>query len=101
MERDVGVVYTDGVAFHADLQRWQEEKAAREEQMKLRRKALERQREKQRDRSGRQYPADDSKRRVQQRREKQAAAGPDLLLCTDAATVLAALCHERCHPLCV
>jgi len=79
----VGKNYTDRAAFNADLQRWQEEKAAREEQMKLRRKALERQREKQRDRSGRQRPTEDSERRVQQRREMQAAN-------TDVATVRAA-----------
>lgn len=84
-ESEVGIAntYTDSAAFNADLQRWQEEKAAREEQMKLRRKALERQREKQRDRSGRQRPTEDSERRVQQRREKQAAN-------TDVATVRAA-----------
>ena len=82
-EVGIGNKYTDSAAFNADLQRWQEEKAAREEQMKLRRKAQERQREKQRDRSGRQRPTEDSERRVQQRREKQAAS-------TDVAIVRAA-----------
>ena len=86
-ESDVGEgnKYIDRAAFDADMQLWRQEKEAREATMKLRRRALERQREQQRDRSGRQRPAEDNERRVKQRREKQAAGSG-----TDAAAVRAA-----------
>ena len=70
-----GKLYADEAAFEAAVKVWEQANKERKEQVKERERAQERLRERGRDRGGRQRDAEDSARRVQQRRE----ANPSVL----------------------
>ena len=74
----LGKAYSNAAEIGADVVAWEAEKSARAQLVKLRTKALDRQRDKQRDRSGRkrdtQLQETDNQRRVRQRQESETAS---------------------------